>query len=603
MTIEVILTRGAEFELLNIVDNRDVTYWYLESILNVTATTKKCRFSLDLWCTYILSGKVTLPYLQTNRIPLDPSEVWFRSSDFTDRFNENLKLEAFGNKSQILEARRVLSEAYIHNRIYPNERFRQPQFPIAFDDWSYRYEDLITYAIFRRRKSKNPVVAIPVLFGESFILRNPNNKPNVKDISYEDIYFRTSLSSFDYPDLGWTGFYVMNDKYCIKQIIDKKLDYPVSELGDFVGWFYGPNFWRFGEQMDGTYTFNGIGIGGDKIVPLMNYLLLDVKYGVPPHFMSQPLVKGFLCLFFDNFPGIMQGLYGTGKFAKKPEIIKNITEGLNFLGTPEINSAYTWDGWVTFTNKFVIANSIKTTEFNSEIPSYTDKYFDWLYQTKSQRDMGLNVINQQFGMGLVNGWLSTAGAGANNTGNMMMDGGGFNPLSAVSSTISGFTGGIFSLINTGLQFQNARRQIDNQVKISRLSTSAQLISSDTQFLQTIAMLQQIKYDQKYPWIQAVTKIINPVRNELGSEIMWGYRTQDPNNLIKFIGIETNYYKIDNPISGIGPIEKGYIKFHENFSLTALPNKIISPTIRQALVTLLINGVRVATKAEVENNFA
>ena len=109
--------------------------------------------------------------------------------------------------------------------------------------------------------------------------------------------------------------------------------------------------------------------------------------------------------------------------------------------------------------------------------------------------MGLNVANQQLGMGIFGGVASLAASG-----------GIFNtPEKSVKGIIPGFnwgigllSGGISALANAGIQYYNARKQIESQTENARLATSAQLVSSDTQFLPTIAMLRQIKYDKKYP---------------------------------------------------------------------------------------------------------
>ena len=579
MTIEVILTRGAEFELLNIVDKRDVTYWYLESILNVTATTKKCRFSLDLWCTYILSGKITLPYLQTNRVHFKTGR-W----DFQAAFNDFTKIAPYGYIDINKDLRQLKGQYYtldnarlINNPVFNASTAEKPR--------KFLYHYLSTYYVFRSKN--NGIIAIPILLEKSSAIdlnTVQDLQQDIKDIPPEKIFFRWNSDS-----LRNQPIYVLNDYRNLEYLKNRTKDYPNSSLGEFIGIFNGPNFWRF----NGYFYWSGLQ-GMNKTVKMPNFIPISGQHTGG----TLDYVKGFAGLMI---PADMIWIRPINPYDNRDLVERSCRQGLGWWGNPENNAALFFGKWIVFTNYFNIITNKEAFSLQTEVPSFSDPYKEWLAQSKNQRDMGLNVANQQLGMGIVNGLFGISGIGVTQANSAGSNWGNINPLSTMQSALSGFTNGLMSLIRTGLQFQNTRRQIANQMADMRQALDTKMIPGDILHLKNYVMFWELANNKNNRRYIECGDILSANPNDWAGEVIFGSLHQDPNNLYNFFGWETQYHKDNN--TNIQQIRSTYLKYAEDLKTLSLQRAIISPIIREALVVLLINGVRIATKAEVENNFA
>ena len=576
-TINVNVPVANEFDLLKIDDNGEVTYWYLERINNKTETNRNCTFTLDLWCTYILGKRITLPYLQTNRTHLSR---WDLKSDFS----EQTKIKIYGEPTNKFEVKAINGTKAGSPEIERNHLYQGINNP---DNEYWYYFHLTKYYVFRTKQTPNiknvdnGVILIP-----EFLRRSTNQwsiGSGLDKIPYNDFYF------YRKEKLGQQTTYrfILNNPDFVQHLIDKKGNYPLSGLGDFLGIFYGPNYWRINSAGAGNINW--------PAAPFGSYIFSQDVAITLENKGNDIYARVFACLILTNNPAIINPLWTNNAVGN------NITEnylknGLTFFNVTD-PTTFLLANKMSFTNKISLFNKVNLIEMNSEVPSFYDGYFDWLNQSKPQRDNQINIMNQQLGLGIFRNIFNTftgiatsaAGFAKNNT---WAQGGG---AMGANNSIMGIASGI-------LQYQNQRRQIEAQKQEIRLRTSSTLISSDLTFLTTT---QQV--DSAESWTisqQFLGLILNSAnRNFKARELMIGYHHTDPQNIYNFMGWETNFKTWTPNELNLENVANGYLKFSDNFNLVNLSTEFLSPTIRNDLTTLLINGVRIATRAEVNNNFA
>ena len=578
-TINVNVPVANEFDLLKIDENGEVTYWYLERINNKTETNRNCTFTLDLWCTYILGKRITLPYLQTNRTHL--SRRWSWSANFF----YNTKAEAIGTLTNNWDYRMLQGYGKdINTIIKANPFYQGTPFRPNPPDINWNYTNLIKYYVFKLKdrdnliNNKKHVIAIPQLFDETYTGNVQTWTPAT--IPLVNIYYTMSASTINPPQT--ITYFLLNEQKILEHLIDKKADYPVSGLGDFIGIFYGVNFWRIEHNTYFMTKWN------NREWDFKNFVPLSFHQGNNATTFN---IKGLLCLRISPEGNFIRRLNDAQNW---PLIGQHTSKGLNILNDIDNGVSLYYGERLNFTNKFSITNNAKTIEITSEIPSYYDAYYDWLNQSKAQREAQLNVAKQQMITGIFKSitGIFTGGLGAAASA---FSG---NVGSAVNQAVNAQVGGVFGVANSVMQYQNTLRNVEATKSDMRTKINNELLGNDTQFLRSLLMINDLKKDG-FNRLN-LGRILDNNNKNWDNEVIFGLQTEDSSNFYNFAGWESNYTTTTQTIENTQNV---YLKYHENFKNTAFQNIYLSPQIREGLITLLTNGVRIATRDEVNNNFA
>lgn len=435
--INVIVPNNKKATLIKIIDPNDddgvtVKYYYLLEVLNKTSKNKECIYQLDIWLTYILnsdilgtSGLRTINSIKT----LDINSV-----------NDNVEIESFG-----------IPTGRIENKIieFP---WQQP----ILNDYQKKLvgnENYRTYKLLARSKrgvaiEKEKIVgSVDNIY---FVFTSQDNKfSNVEknkminyvlipilDIDTEGCYLYSLIHRENYTrqepggNIGgvprFEDYVVINYVNSFKNIINFinsgwKTKFQCAGLGEFLGVWVGPSFWRVKENQLSTtsrldypgvipitdlfYGLNnvfldspsywgkiGIGLVGlfpEEIINFEKEQQRLGKYRSDWNISSQTFV-GFLSLKISNDEIKMFDL-----LYDKTDFLKNYRYLNTSSLTRKMNSFY-------FNKKFSFTNGKDVIESNIITPIAFDNYQNLLSQQEASMNTSLKISG-------VNAILSTIG--------------------------------------------------------------------------------------------------------------------------------------------------------------------------------------------------
>ena len=557
MTINLTITNDNDFDLLKIedTDKNEITYWYLETILNKTKLNKKCTFTLDLWATYILTKKFDLKKLSTNR--------YVRTSDMSGVLWRWTKADSVGYPNHEYKFK------FLENKENFNREFKtnpENQTPLL---QTFRWHNLTTYFVFTDRhnpnfRGENGIIAIPLLLEDNNMILNG----------------QVGDADFKYPDYiiekGTHTHYILNSLINLEYFVKNKQDWQDKHnVGEFLGVYQGPNFFRISD----LGIVAQMSIAGQQFMAESEITIKERLVG------NKWSTLGFLCLRIPN-RGKDIAEYDTHNFY---EDFKN---GYNQLNLKEnINFALSANK-LYFINGFVLSSAEKTVELQTEIPYFYDKFYEIWMQQKASRDNSINIAKQQMAAGIAKSVLSGVGMGITSAANFAIGnigtGTGLAGM-AVTNTAMGIN-------NAVLQYQNTLKTFEAQKKDLQAKTTTELLNSQNIYYQELSIQYRSKiYDSANN--QPLGQITETGKR--AKEILYGNITEDLTNSFNFFGWETIFQVTDQDIQNI---RKAYLIWDETFKNIWSTNNV-SPNIRAGITTLLTNGVRVATKQEIENGFA
>lgn len=550
---------------------RNTTYYYYVEKINYWTGNSfdsgehiaQVQLSLDVWCTYVLKD-VSLEawsnrFNRSWKYPMDQIRGFIK--------NDNLLLDSQRSRSEKINflPQQLLSV------IKKNDHYNNQQ-DVIFNQ-KFRYKNLIKYYVFKEKKESgyrrgdNNIILIPVLLETN----SYDHKPNLKDCTREFLPFYIDDLGFNAP----ARLYLLNDDRNLLNMVDKRLDYRCG-LGDFVGCFIGPNFFRIEPMLNYEARIGSMGqINIAQIIPINWY-------------SAEREVIGFWCLRISNdWPFIK-----TYPNSEVDKIVKAVASGLYPLGDEKAWMTTT-EADLIFTDKFVYTNKLNTFAEPTELPIYNDTYFEWLAKTKPNRDQAINVANQQLGFGLFNNLFNGF------YGNISKAAAGFVSLNpqAVSSGVHGvISEGVVGLAKTAIQYQNTMRQIEVEKETQRLNTSTSITSSDATFLNRYNQLTQT-IDLNNNVIDEPLVITTDI-NERAYEFFSGTEKINIINMYNFAGFETGWYNLG---ININKVKQGYLKWPSSLVNSNVLNQFNNDE-KAAIIKLLSAGVRVGYKREVENDF-
>lgn len=556
--------------------NRDY-YFYVESVIDRISTKTgtilyECELSLDVWTTYILNLDLKT---FSNRF----NDSWEFPQNFIKGFLKNDNPLVDIKKSYCWPVYFKNNKSYGLIKENPNYNGQTGSVSSEFS-----YPNLIKYYVFREKKTptmfsgNNNVVLIPVLFD------NASHKHHQKltDYSFDELKYYIEPTN---PGNTPYKLYLMNDEKNLNNLIDHKLEYKYSALGEFIGCFVGPNFFRTKpiEEVWVLGLINSISTYSNiaQCVPI-------ITDGANQRF------GGFWCLRI----GAKWSEVSEYDVANSSNVVEAIKNGLYPLADEKATTTILKNKLI-FTDKFVYANEYDTYSENTELPTFTDTYWDWLAKSKPNRDNSIRVANENLALSL----LGISRGGYINEGEDF-----YNYEKKGEQRIEkrrdkgievGFNVGkeVFSRFNQSIQYINYLKSVEIQKETQRLNHNTQITSSDTSFILNWNLLNEdlLLTGNSY----TKTDITTTNFDSRTLELFVGTKKISAANLYNFYGWETGWYEIEN--KKIKDITKGYLIWPKNLGLMFVFNQFTNEE-KELILKMLNNGVRVGLKSEVENDF-
>ena len=397
MTISVIVPNNNVCTLLKIEDNIDniTKYFYLLEVVNRTSVNQECVYELDVWLTYLL------PYLESTKSTNTIKSI--RTLDVSTLAN-TINIEPIGVPTGNITTIR--------------KPFRRPINPgtslYRLNDKGTSYENSCvpipgaTTNIYYVFKSKPTSVDKHLL--NKYITDKEQVLPNyvlvpVLNIGGLGLAVKEKYTEYRYmpgtpgPDQPYyqvnpqeATHTVLNSAYNLNELARVVNDFgEFNGLGDFLGVWVGPNFFRFKnsglkvmiQRNDASnrniyYTTNIIFKPADERHQFKSY-------GANTEWCT------FLALRVSSLPLELEPLVDKNNYAK-------LLTGLKFQENTDTNIVVNATS-VSFNNSFSYSNGLQTTTINIALPVAHDSYYNLL---AAQR----NTLNTSLGLSAMNSILS-----------------------------------------------------------------------------------------------------------------------------------------------------------------------------------------------------
>lgn len=630
-TINVIVPSTKTTTMIKIQqDNQQPQYFYLLEIVNRTKTTMECVFELDVWCTYLLTnfpqGIKTIRTLNVNTV------------------SSTINIEPVG-----VPTGRIRTTLQKFNNTTPSETLLRIYKTDKPYDTMQAYPGLTTniYYVFKTRTPLNEADLTYVYKKENHIPELPNYVLipllNLSDYgitkSYKCYYYDAQQNPPDYHYSLDTEAIILNNKKNIEVLVNNYNDYQKQGVGEFIGVWLGPNYFRLKDKgvKVGMYDFGtawnrGL-IGGDLPKCLTQDILLDFKSSSNDmrNWVKYEHIGGqgtFLAIRMTAMPLEMVPL--NENFDKT-----KLLEGYRFQDNQDNHIIINADK-VFFNQTFNYSNGVETTAININIPYGYDSYYTTLAAQKNTMNTslalsGANAMIQGLASstGLIPPKPSTGSATYKESSVKDYQAPGYIASSdKVRKTAKGKRGGTinngWTTTNTMVRPALQKLKTSNTKTVSRTSTPGfgignilsagfGIANAGMQFISTLAEQTAYRTDLR-------TQLSNTVLNVNDKYVNWhllAYNIQslgnvdgvDINTIIDALsyeflygpevetGISYKFYGVESQPTTITTFDdraEYYIQIDENTALS-LQNQWgdkYSPTIKEAMLSLLTNGIRI-----------
>ena len=395
MTISVIVPNNNLCTLLKIEDNIDniTKYFYLLEVVNRTSVNQECVYELDVWLTYLL------PYLESTKSTQQIKSI--RTLDVSTLAN-TINIEPIGVPTGNIRT------------------IRKPfQKPINADASLYRLNDKgtsyenscvpipgATTNIYYVFKSK-PTTIYKYLM-DKYLKDKEQVLPNyilvpVLNIGALGVSVRGNYTRWFYkgPDVGDTVYdpeeqpythQVLNSAYNLNELARVVNDFgEMNGLGDFLGVWVGPNFFRF--KNSGLKVLIQMDVGRNYDIYQTNNIIFkpnDSRHNFRSYGASTEWCT-FLALRVSSVPLELEPLLNKNEY-------NDLLSGLKYQENTDNNIIVNATG-VSFNNSFSYSNGLQTTTTNIALPVAHDTYYNLL---AAQR----NTLNTSLGLSAMNSILS-----------------------------------------------------------------------------------------------------------------------------------------------------------------------------------------------------
>ena len=397
MTVSVIVPNNNVCTLLKIEDNIDnvVKYFYLLEVVNRTSVNQECVYELDVWLTYLL------PYLESTKSTNTIKSI--RTLDVSTLAN-TINIEPIGVPTGNITTIR--------------KPFRRPINPgtslYRLNDKGTSYENSCvpipgaTTNIYYVFKSKPTSVDKHLL--NKYITDKEQVLPNyvlvpVLNIGGLGLAVKEKYTEYQYmvgtpgPDQPYYQVYpqeathtVLNSAYNLNELARVVNDFgEFNGLGDFLGVWVGPNFFRF--KNSGLKVMMQRNAASNRNIYYTTNIIFrptDERHQFKSYGANTEWCT-FLALRVSSLPLELEPLVDKNNYAK-------LLTGLKFQENTDTNIVVNATS-VSFNNSFSYSNGLQTTTINIALPVAHDSYYNLL---AAQR----NTLNTSLGLSAMNSILS-----------------------------------------------------------------------------------------------------------------------------------------------------------------------------------------------------
>ena len=622
--INVIVPTNQTTTLIKIVDDNSTPtdkYFYLVEVLNRTTENHECIYELDVWLTYLLPDLKTRQNIRTIRtldvntlkptINIEPvgvptGDIELINYDFQPVIEAGLARDNTNAESPIPSQQPIPG---ITTNIYYVFKGKEP----------INYSSLNWIPGFTYLNKVPNYILVPLLNIQGFGLTK----------EYDVYYGPNAQHSKKKAD-------VLNSYNNIQVLINKNSEFGTQGLGEFIGLWVGPNYFRIKNKgievmmYDFGVTWKQMN-NGFPPVPLEPLVASqDILVDCSPASgggwkVFNPLQDNrgtFLALRVDSMPLSMKPLKDT---VNKEIFLK----GLRYQENQDNHLILNADS-IAFNESFNYSNGVETTTININVPIAYDGYYDMLNQQKHTLNTSLalaGVNSAVQGLSALTGLIPPEPRTRNSTrtetrdyqGPMYKKGvdkvrltkpgkrGGeknmgwktinhmekpklqkLSKTTNYSSTVSGGFGygniisGAMGAVNAGIQFASTLAQQQAYRADLRTKISAAVLNVN---------------DKYVSWYKIASQIITPTLpqanlntfiNNLSFEVFSGPTTEP--------GIDYKFYGVDSQPQNISITDnlEAYLQIDNNTALSLQNDwgNVYTPIIKEAMLTLLEQGIRI-----------
>lgn len=386
--INVIVPNGKKATLIKIIDNNDddditTKYYYLMEVLNKTSKNKECIYQLDIWLTFILNSDIlgstglrtinSIKTLNPNEVP--PTINFIPTGIPTGRIETIIKKQQYYNDGSLIFTKPSNINPTSQLRLVPgittNIYYVFKSKEIDKPDWG-------TASFFSNGWEQDcDYVLVPVLNCSGMGLTK----------SYDTIEHvprgATPPTPPSWKRVNNDVFEIRNDKNTLDSVVRKWSEFGNNGLGEFLGIWVGPNYFRFENNFSNTYKPN---IENVCVFPFF-----------PGHRPPGPTARAWRTNdIIVNYPSSFQYALLALRIKSNGINIKpmnnfevdEMIRNYKFL-EDDNNNILKNANRVYFNNCFSFSNGNSAIDIDIQLPSTNDMYYNILNQQKSTRNTSL----------------------------------------------------------------------------------------------------------------------------------------------------------------------------------------------------------------------
>ena len=617
--INVIVPTNQTTTLIKITDDNSTPrdkYFYLVEVLNRTTENHECIYELDIWLTYLLPDLKTRQSIRTIRtldvntlkptINIEPvgvptGDIGMELYGFQPVIEEGLRRDNTSKETTIADQKPIPG---ITTNIYYVFKAKTPtnKPDVNFFKWPKYLDKIPNY------------ILVPLLNIQGYGITKDYN-----------IHYGNDPKS--QPSTGD----VLNSYNNIQVLVNHNSDFGAQGLGEFIGIWVGPNYFRIKDkgievmQKNFGEGWNAAGPIASGIATVFTTDILVDFYQNKNFTVINPTQgsKGaFLALRIDSMPLSMRPL--------KDIVNKNIfLKGLRYQENQD-NHLILSANSISFNECFNYTNGVETTTINISVPVAYDPYYDMLNQQKHTLNTSLALagVNSAIqGISALTGLVppvprtrtSTRTETRDYQGPMYKTGvdkfritkpgkrGGeknmgwkttnhmmkpkvqkLSKITNYSSTVSGGFGfgnvisGAMGVVNAGIQFFSTLVQQQAYRADLRTKISAAVLNVNDKYVSWYKIASQITAPT------SSQANLNTFIDNLSYEVFSGPITEP--------GIDYKFYGVDSQPQNISITDnlEAYLQIDNNTSLSLQNDwgNVYTPIIKEAMLTLLEQGIRI-----------